>query len=69
VKIIKIGVLMTCGGMVAVILGAFLGVGSCNATTAGVMFLMLGLVTAPIGVVTALIGLIIKVAQKSPTTP
>ena len=68
VKIIKIGLLMMCGGVAAVILGVYLGVGSCNATSAGVLFLMLGLAMAPIGAIMTLIGLIIKVAKHSPTT-
>jgi hypothetical protein len=64
VKIIKIGALMACGGAAAVVLGAYLGVGSCNATSSGILFLRLGLVAAPIGIVTGLIGVIIKVVQK-----
>ena len=69
VKIIKIGAVVTCGGVVAVILGAFLGAGSCNATGLGVMFLMLGLAAAPLGVIMLLIGLITKVAKKARTAP
>jgi uncharacterized membrane protein len=68
-KIIGTGVVMTCSGVAAVILGAFLGAGSCNATSAGVMFLVLGLGAAPLGLIMALIGLIIKIAKRTPTTP
>jgi hypothetical protein len=68
-KIVGIGVLMTCGGVVAVILGAFLGAGSCNATSSGVIFLMLGLGTAPLGAIMTIIALIVKVAKKAPATP
>jgi len=67
-RIITIGLLMTVGGIAAGLLGIYLGVGSCNATSAGILLLMLGLAAAPIGAITALVGLILKL-RKAPASP
>jgi len=67
VKILNIGLLMTACGVAAGIAGMCLGAGPCNATSAGIILLILGFAAAPVGAITAIIGLVIEL-RKTPAS-
>lgn len=58
VKIVKFGAYTIGGGVLAVALSFILGAGPCNATTLGVILMMLGLLAIPVGFITLIVGVI-----------
>ena len=56
----RIGYMLVGGGMTAVGLSFFLGAGPCNATTLGVIAMLLGYVSVPVGLIVLAVGYIFR---------
>jgi len=52
VRAVKVGLSLLGGGIVSSVVSLFLGAGPCNATTPGLILMLLGLFAVPIGLLT-----------------